>query len=178
MKLKIRYENEFQMIELDAESMEGLWISLSLGTDEGISQDEKEQRLQEAFEVQFNRPEYNNWHRFDRHRGFSRAVPGRDDSDEEIDRNEPLMDEVADDSAFRADELEHAERESYEAECQWVRKVLVRKPEWADMFISVRLNGESIKEYAARSGESENSITQKLKRAAKKLKESWSSRQI
>ncbi len=51
--------------------------------------------------------------------------------------------------------------------CDWVRKVLVKKPEWADAFIAVRMDGESIREYAARIGADENNITQKLKRAEK-----------
>ena len=50
--------------------------------------------------------------------------------------------------------------------------------EWADAFIAVRLDGESIREYAARIGADENNITQKLKRAEKKLRENYIDRQI
>jgi len=49
--------------------------------------------------------------------------------------------------------------------------VLAKKPEWADAFIKVRLDGMSIRDYAAKIGASENNITQKLGRAAKKLME-------
>lgn len=59
-----------------------------------------------------------------------------------------------------------------------MREVLVKKPEWADAFIAVRLNGEPIREYAARIGADENNITQKLKRAEKKLRENFRDRQI
>lgn len=41
MRLKIRYEQEFQTIELDAEATEELWVSLSL-EGEGLTQEEKE----------------------------------------------------------------------------------------------------------------------------------------
>ena len=41
MKLKIRYENEIQTIELDAKATEEMWVSLSL-EGEGLSQKEKE----------------------------------------------------------------------------------------------------------------------------------------
>ena len=88
------------------------------------------------------------------------------------------MEEVADDRIFRRDELDREERESYEAICEWVRKVLAKKPEWADAFIAVRLDGESIPEYAARIDADENNITQKLKRAEKKLRENFKDRQI
>ena len=64
------------------------------------------------------------------------------------------------------------------AVCRWVRKILVKKPEWADAFIAVSLNGESFRDYAARIGADENNITQKLKRAKKKLIENYKNRQI
>ena len=41
MKLKIRYENEVQTLELNAEDTEQLWVSLSL-EGEGLSQAERE----------------------------------------------------------------------------------------------------------------------------------------
>ena len=177
MRLKIRYENEYQTVVLDAEATEELWVSLSL-EGEGLTQEEKEKLIQDAWEERFNRPDYNNWHKFDRHRGNSKAQSSNDDGEEDTDTSEPLMEEVADDRIFRRDELEREERESYEAICQWVRKVLVKKPEWADAFIAVRLDGESIREYAARIGADENNITQKLKRAEKKLRENFKDRQI
>lgn len=177
MRLKIRYEQEFQTIELDAEATEELWVSLSL-EGEGLTQEEKETLIQDTWEERFNRPDYNSWHKFDRHRGRSKAQPGKDDAEDEVDTNEPLMEEVADDRIFRKDELDRKERESYSAICDWVRKVLVKKPEWADAFIAVRMDGESIREYAARIGADENIITQKLKRAEKKLRENYKNSQI
>lgn len=60
-----------------------------------------------------------------------------------------LMCEVADDRIFLKDELDRTEKESYEAACSWVRKVLIKKTEWADAFIAVRMDGEPIREYAA-----------------------------
>lgn len=177
MKLKIRYENEYQTITLDAEAIEELWVSLSL-EGEGLSREEKEKLIQDTWEERFNRPDYNCWHKFDRHRGNSKAQSSNDDGEEDIDTSEPLMEEVADDRIFRKGELEREERESYEAICQWVRAVLNKKPEWADAFIAVRLDGESIREYAARIGADENNITQKLKRAEKKLRENFKDSQI
>lgn len=177
MKLKIRYENGYQTIELDEKSTQEMWVRFGF-EDEKTEQGEKERRIQEVFDEQFNRPEYNNWHKFDRHRGYSKAQHGKDSIEDEIDSFEPLMDEVADDRIFRKDEIEHEKKEDYEAVCQWVRKILVKKPEWADAFIAVSLNGESIRDYAARIGADENNITQKLKRAKKKLRENYKNRQI
>ena len=145
---------------------------------EGFTQAQREKMIQGEWNEQFNRPEYNNWHKFDRHRGYSKAQPGKDGIEDEINSSEPLMDEVADERIFRKYEIEHEKKEDYEAVCRWVRKILVKKPEWADAFIAVYLNDESIRNYAARIGADENNITQKLKRAKKKIRENYKNRQI
>lgn len=177
MKLKIRYENEMQILELDSAATEELWVSLSL-EGEGLTQEEKEKMIQDTWGEHFNRPDYNCWHKFDRHRGRSIAQSANNDGEEDIDTSEPLMEEVADDRIFRRDELEREKRESYEVICQWVREILGKKSEWADAFIAVRLDGETIREYASRIGANENNITQKLKRAEKKLRENYKNCQI
>lgn len=177
MELKIRYENGFQTIVLDTEETEGLWVSLDLEEDEELTQKEKEQRIQKAFDDKYNKPEYNCWHKFDRHRGYSKAKPGKDE--EEIDTSEPLMSEVMDDRIFRKDEIEREERQEYDAICKWVKKTLIKKPNWASAFIAVRMDGVSVNDYAASIGVSDASIVSKwLSRATKKLKENWDKRQI
>ena len=57
-----------------------------------------------------------------------------------MDTSEPLMKEVFDDRIFRIDEIARAEKEEYEAACQWIREILVKKPKWAEAFIAVRLD--------------------------------------
>lgn len=113
MKLKVRYDESVQTIDLDAEATEQLWVSLSL-EGEDLTQKERERMIQDAFEEQFNRPDYNSWHKFDRHRGCSKAQPGKDDGEDDVDTSEPLMSEVADDRIFRRDEIERERCESYE----------------------------------------------------------------
>lgn len=177
MKLKVRYDESVQTIDLDAEATEQLWVSLSLEGDD-LTQKEREQMIQEEWEKQFNRPDYNSWHKFDRHRGYSKAQPGKDDGEDDVDTSEPLLDEVADKHIFFKDQIDRENRESYEAICEKVRCILRKKPDWADMFIAVRMDGQSIREYAAEVGADENNITQKLKRAEKKLRENYKNRQI
>lgn len=58
MKLKIRYENEIQTIELDTKATEEMWVSLSL-EGEGLSQKEKEVLIQKEWNEQFNKKDYN-----------------------------------------------------------------------------------------------------------------------
>lgn len=178
MKLEVRYDNTVQTIDLDAETTEQLWVSLSL-EGEGLTQAQREKMIQEEWEKQFNRPDYNSWHKFNRHRGYSKAQSGKDDGEEDVDTSEPLMCEVADDRIFRRDEIERSRREEREAVCQWVRKVLVKKTNWADAFIAVRIDGTSVNDHADAIGVKDASIVSKwLSRAEKKLKENYHNRQI
>lgn len=95
-------------------------MTLSLEGD-GVTKADKEKLIQEVWEEQFNKPDYNNWHKFDRHRGYSAAQPGKDEAEEEADLQEPLMEEVADSRIFWKDRIGQDEREEYEAVCQWIR---------------------------------------------------------
>ncbi|UUX34828.1 RNA polymerase sigma factor sigma-70 region 4 domain-containing protein [Fundicoccus culcitae] len=161
MRLSIRYENQFQIIELNEEETQEMWVSLSL---EGENL-EKEKLIQKTFDEKFNKPEYNIWHRETRH--LTTPKERFNDDGDEYDTSEPLMKEVADDRIFRKDEIERAYQDDYEDVCQWIRTTLGKKQDWADMFIAVRIDGMSIREYASSIGVSENNITQKLKRATK-----------
>lgn len=178
MKLEVRYDNTVQTINLDAEATEQLWISLSL-EGEGLTQAQREKMIQDEWNEKYNKPEYNNWRKFDRHRGYSKAQPGKDDSEDDVDTSEPLMSEVADDRIFCQDEIERDRREDHEAVCEWVRKVLANKPNWADAFIAVRIDGTSVNDHAAAIGVKDARIVSKwLARADKKLKENYQNRQI
>ena len=145
MELKIRYENGYQTISLDDAATKELWVSLSVD-DEELANDEES--IQQAFDKQFNRPDYNSWHCL-----VTAAAESFSDFEAEMDAEE-----------------------SYAAVCRQVRDSL--KPEWAELFIAVRIDGETIRNYAARIGESENNLTKKLCRAEKKLKEIFQKRQI
>ena len=179
MRLEIRYENEVQTLELDAEATNALWFSLFLEDEDELSDTEREERIQDEFDEKINKPEYNIWHRETRHIDPTpkrKRMDGRtgyikgDPDDASFD----IMDYLATINDDKKRELKF----EYEDVCTWIRKTLSKKPEWAEAFIAVRINDESVREYAARVGESENNITQKLKRAAKKLKENYKNRQI
>ena len=63
MKLKIRYENEIQTIELDVKATEKMWVSLSL-EGEGLSQQEREELIQKEWNEKFNKADYNKFKRW------------------------------------------------------------------------------------------------------------------
>lgn len=164
MKLKIRYDEAYQVLDLDG--------------GEALSQEEREKRIQEAFDAKYNRPEYNSWRKLNRHRGESKAKPGKDETEDDVDTSEPLMSEVADDRIFRQDELAREKREQYEAICEWVRSVLADKPRWAAAFIAVHMDLVPTKDYAASLGVDPTTVTHWLRRAEKKLRENYKNRQF
>ena len=183
MKIKIRYEKEFATFELNLSEIKG-WLNIDSQPDE--SEEEFEKRAQEEVDKEYNRPEYNVMHKQERHKGF--AVSTKDENVEETGDFEPSMSEVVDLSIFLKDEIDRESKENYEAVKEFVYSVL--KPDVADLFMSVRIDGVSINEKAesmlsrdAFESEEEynkaasrlaNAITQKLKRANKKLEKSFS----
>ena len=169
MKLKVRFEDKFQTIELDAKATEEMWVTLSIETDGAVTQDEKEQLIQEEWDKQFNRPEYNSWHKADRHRGYSCAKS--DDEDEEMDDSEPLMKEVRDPSIFLKDEIERNNKMDYEMYCEKIRAAV--KPAQAEMLISIALDGMTVADYAELIGDKPNNVSHRYRAALKKLEKSF-----
>lgn len=45
MKLKIRYDEAYQVLDLDEKATEQLWVSLDLDGGEALSQEEREKRI-------------------------------------------------------------------------------------------------------------------------------------
>ena len=141
MKIKIRYEKEFTTFELNLSDIKG-WLNIDLQPDE--SEEEFEKRAQEDVDKEYNRPEYNVMHKQERHKGF--AVSTKDENGEETGDFEPTMSEVVDPSIFLKDEIDRESKENYEAVKEFVYSVL--KPDVADLFMSVRIDGVSINEKA------------------------------
>ena len=169
MKIKMRYENAYQTIEVETtELAEGLNISISV--DE--SEEDYEKRIQEEIEVQFNRPDYNSWHKFDRHRGNSKAQ--LNDEADGLDVSEPLMDEVIDSRIFCKESIERENQWEYESVCTKIREVL--KPDIADMVIAIALDGQTVGEYAASIEDSANNVSHRYRRALSTLKKFFQKR--
>ena len=183
MKVVIKYETVSVTFELTEEDARCMGHSVNIDLDE-IPEEERQQKLQEACDVQYNRPDYNNWHKYWRHQGNSKAYPSEDE--DEIDTSEPLMSEIADDRIYRKDELRREETEADEAICQWIRRVLYRKPDIAEAFIATKYGNTTIRDYAAKLigldatpkgiERFENSLSKKLTRAAKTLAKAYPNR--
>lgn len=183
MKIRIRYEKEFTTFELNLSDIKG-WLNIDLQPDE--TEEEFAKRAQEEVDKEYNHPEYNVMHKQERHKGFS--ISTKDEDGEETGDFEPSMNEVMDPSIFLKDEINRDRQETYEAVKEFVYSVL--KPDLADLFMAVRIDGVSInekaesmlsrdafeseEEYKAAVSRLANSITQKLKRANKNLEKSFS----
>lgn len=166
MQLTVRYENKNQTITLNSKEAEELMESLSLKYDKNLSEKELELLIQGTWDERFNKPEYNNLHKFERHRGLS----SKRSSEEDVIL-EPQMDEVKDPTIFCKEEMERNDNWQYDEVCRRIRRIL--KQSIAEMVISIALDGMSVREYADLTGDIANNVSHRYRRAIKKLKNNY-----
>lgn len=190
MKIKVLYEDNIKNGHKNYTTIEipdgDYSVMLDIDYEQRLAETKPEKKdevkrcetVQEMFDL-LNSKEYNGWRRETRRidpnpkmkkpngqRGYIQGEPG--------DESFNIMDYLC----TTSDDETHSRDYECEAICDWIRKTLAKKPEWADAFIAVRIDGIPIREYANSIGADENSITQKLKRATKKLQEEYQNRQI
>ena len=169
MNLKVRYENTFQTVILSDEDTKQLCVTLSIE-----EENPSEEQIQKEFDIQFNRPDYNCWHKFNRHitpapkikllNGKGGKAVNHADA-EGGDFFELLVDE---DSVMPDFE--------YEDICALINSVL--KPNQADIIIAVVLNNQPLKDYASQHGWSVSDASHRLSRAKNNLKKILENRQL
>lgn len=178
MKIRVRCDKHFTTFDLKLDEVKG-WLNIDLLPDE--SEEEFEKRAQEKVDVEFNRPEYNSLHKYERHKGFTKPYSCEDG--EETDDYESCMSDVRDSGIFFKTVNQIKASEEYRAVESFVYSIL--KPDVADLFMAVRIRKMAINEKAASMLSCDafetdvdykkavdrlaNNITQKLKRAEKKL---------
>lgn len=116
---------------------------------------------QEIMDERFNKPDYNNWHKFDRNKGMPKK-PFRKD-DQAVDETDH-MDYFSDDT----DEETREKQTEYEYVCNIIRKNLKEKQ--AELLIAIFLDGVPVTEYAKREGVDKSAISHRLKTAKKNFK--------
>lgn len=163
MKIKIRYENEYQTLEVENVELER-WLNISISEDE--SQEDYEERIQDVIEERFNRPDYNSWHKHDRHTG--NAYMKSKDGTVKVNTEEAIMFRAADKSAFSSSIDGVHNQLEYEHYCDYLRSIL--KTDVAEMVIAIILDGMTVGEYAASIGEDSNNVSHRYRRAIRKLK--------
>lgn len=178
MKIRVRCDKHFTTFDLKLDEVKG-WLNIDLLPDE--SEEEFEKRAQEKVDVEFNRPEYNSLHKYERHKGFTKPYSCEDG--EETDDYESCMSDVRDSGIFFKTVNQIKASEEYRAVESFVYSIL--KPDVVDLFMAVRIRKMAINEKAASMLSCDafetdvdykkavdrlaNNITQKLKRAEKKL---------
>lgn len=163
MKIRIQHENKSIYLEVPDEDFT---LMIEADYEDRLSSAEDKGTVtrrspQEIMDERFNKPEYNNWHKFDRHRGMPKK-PFRKD-DQEVDETDH-MDYFPDYS----DETAREKKEEYEHICEIIRKALKKKQ--AELLIAIILDGVSVTEYAEREGVSVSAISHRLDTAKKNFK--------
>lgn len=167
MKIKMRYEDAYQTLEVETMELER-WLNIAISEEE--SQEDYEKRIQEEIEVRFNRPDYNSWHKHDRHSGVAKCK-GKNGT-VEVNTEEAIMARAIDTSVFTKsiDDVETKLDYEYQYKhyCGWIHEIL--KPSVADMVIAIVLDGLSVSEYAEQIGDTPNNVSHRYRRAINKLK--------
>lgn len=171
MKIKIRYENEYQTLEVENMELEK-WLNISISEEE--SQGDYEKRIQDVIEERFNRPDYNSWHKHNRHTG--NAYMKSKDGTVEVNTEEAIMAKAIDQSVFTRDidgleeQMDHEWQ--YKHYCSHIREIL--KPDAAEMVIAIVLDGMTVAEYAEQICDTSNNVSHRYRRAINKLKKVFS----
>lgn len=95
MKINIRYDNTITALEVPVEDFT-LMIDVDYQSRLDAATDKSainRRTPQEIMDEQFNKPDYNNWHKFDRHRGQPKTAYRKDD---EAEDETDVMDKLAD----------------------------------------------------------------------------------
>lgn len=161
MKFKIRYEDNFQEMEISVEEA-SRWVNISL--EPNLSECEIQQLIQERINVHYNRPEYNGWHRETRHLGMPK-LPFKKEGDDSFEGD--VMDTFADYS----DEETREHQDQDEAIRGWLDEML--KPKEAAMAKALILDGYSVERYATEIGDKPNNVSHRWVRLKKKIQNKY-----
>lgn len=171
MKIRILYDNKPTYLEVQDEDCTVMIDADYEGRLSSAKDNETVIRrsVQEIMDEHFNKPEYNNWHKFCRHRGMPKK-PFRKDV-EATDEFDP-MDYFPDNS----DEEMREKKAEYEYMCDIIRKSLKEKQ--VELLIAIILDEVSVSEYAQREGVTVSAISHRIKIAKKNFKKAFPNPQL
>ena len=173
MEIKVRYENQVTTIQVPEEDFT---VMIQLDYEKQLAEADDPSTVQrrtpqEIMNERFNKPDYNNWHTYNRHWNAD-AIPTSvygsklhlDANPEDDDgRHHYDMDEFPDLKALAKQQCQDRDRELR----AWIRKKL--KADYAEMLIAIDMDGISVTEYADQIGETRTAVSHRLQRAEKKL---------
>lgn len=163
MKIKILCDNKPTFLEVPDEDCT---VMIDMDYKDRLSTIEDKdsvslRSVQEIMDERFNRPEYNNWHKFDRHRGQPKKWIGKDGEPQE---EGDVMDLFPDNS----DEKNRTLSEEDEYIRDMIRKTL--KLKHAQLLIAIYLDDITVTEYAKYKGVTVSAISHQLNTAKNNFK--------
>lgn len=147
MIITMRYENTFKSFDITNEEAE-VWAK-NLGIRDFDTLSDKQSQLQEKVDALFNRPEYNNMHKFYRHKGY-------------------MPDYLKDSIAYNDNTLTLSLK--HHSLIHYFRRHFVKKPHYADTLISCYLDDVSIDAYATYSHRDRTTISRRCQKGLKQIK--------
>ena len=182
MNIRIRYENQITTIDVPEEDFT---VMIQLDYEKQLAEADDPSTVQrrtpqEIMDERFNKPDYNNWHRHNRHWDGD-AVPSSiyggkqhvsTDLEDSGEKHHFDMDEFPDMAALDAQKRQERDEELKDL----IRKKL--KPDYAEMLIAIDMEGMSVTEYAVQIGETRTTVSHRLQRAEKKYAEIFGKRPV
>ncbi len=147
MTIIMRYENTFKSFDITNEEA-GVWAK-NLGISDYDTFSDKQTQLQEKVDELFNKPEYNNMHKFYRHKGY---IP------------DYLRDSITEYDNTLTLSIKHCTLRNY------LRRHFAKRPHYADTLISCYLDDVSIDAYATHTHRDRTTISRRCQKALKLLK--------
>ena len=176
MKIEIKYENK--TVSLDVADDTDFSVMIERDYEERLAEAKAKGEdtknivpydVQQLFTESLNKPDYNNYHKHNRHFGMPKKTYRKDDEAADmtdgigsINPNKYVYWLGATEEEKRDTELE--DEEVYNL----IRSIL--KPKQADLIIAIVLDDISLKEYAAREGVSISAISHRMETAVKNFK--------
>ena len=168
MKIKFRYEEAFQTLEV---SLEEMWSMLQLEGGEGMSVQAREKLVQAAVDEQFNRPEYNNLQKFKRHCSVGLKPGG-------LNRKPGIISQFCTNPDLEQDRIELYPDIDWEKPfsapldsedlSQMLNRILPAAQ--ASLLLRVHVDGAHLTEIAAEEGISTSAVCQRLHKAEKNFR--------
>ena len=161
MEIKIRYDEAFKTYDLNEIEAENFAMSLGVRNLSKLSKSKRQLLMQEIIDAEFNRPEYNNMHKFYRHKGNMPNI-SNDEQFYSYDQMDLLPDNRSNEYLSKAIK-DNAIR-------KYVKEYFKNKPDYANVIISIYLDDLSIDEYAMLCRRDRTTISRRCQKALKLLK--------
>ena len=176
MKIRLRYDNQYQELEVSRDEAAN-WLNIEITPD--MSDAEAERLANEQAEIQYNRTEYNSWHKFWRHTDPDARPKRMDGTRGKAVSAEDGEDSFAGNMDMFGSNASNEERDHRIHERE-VREEIRRKmkPDQAELIIAVILDKVPKQEYAAWIGIKPDALSHRLDTAKRNYRKIFGKPQV